>query len=63
MNDYELIRLPEVRRMLGGIPKRTVYDWLARGHFPPPIHLAGNTVAWRRRAITNWIDAREAMTA
>lgn len=63
MNDDELVRLDDVRRMLGGVAKSTLYYWQKRNAFPRGIHLGDKTVAWRRRAIRDWVAQRERQAA
>lgn len=62
MND-NLVRLNEVREMLGRVSKSTIYDWQRRNDFPRGIHIGDRTVAWRREAIRKWIAERERATA
>lgn len=40
-------RLPEVRRMFGGISKSQIYQQIAEGKFPRPVKLGPRTSAWR----------------
>jgi len=46
MTQVHFIRLPELRRMLGGISTMTVNRWEAKGWLPRRVHLGPNTVAW-----------------
>lgn len=61
--DDNLIRLDDVRRMLGHVSKATVYQWQHENGLPRPIRLTQRTVAWRREAIRKWIAERERATA
>lgn len=61
--DDNLIRLDEVRKMLGNVSRSSLYEWQRRNNFPPGIHLGERTVAWRREAIRKWISDREKQTA
>jgi predicted DNA-binding transcriptional regulator AlpA len=49
--------------MLGGVAKSTLYYWQKRNAFPRGIHLGDKTVAWRRRAIRDWVAQRERQAA
>ena len=56
-------RLPEVRRMFGGISKSQIYQQIAEGKFPKPVKLGPRTSAWRDsdlRAYAAMIDAQAA---
>lgn len=59
----QLLRLDDVRRLLGGVSKTTVYDWQRRHNFPRGIHIGENTVAWRAEQVRRWIEQREQQTA
>ena len=52
-----LIRRPEVCG-LTGLPKSTLYDYLASGAFPAPVRLSARSVAWRQSEVQAWIDSR-----
>lgn len=47
MNKILYYRLPEVRRMFGGISKSQIYQQIAEGKFPKPVKLGPRTSAWR----------------
>ena len=59
----QLLRLDDVRRMLGGVSKSTVYAWMKWHRFPPGVHIGENTVAWRPEQVRRWIDERERLSA
>lgn len=52
-----LIRRPEVCG-LTGLPKSTLYDYLAAGTFPSPVRLSCRSVAWKLNDVLAWIDSR-----
>ena len=54
--ESNVIRLPEVRRMIGGVSESTVYKWVAHRGFPRPGRLGGRVSVWNRRDIQRWID-------
>jgi predicted DNA-binding transcriptional regulator AlpA len=37
----------------------TLYRRIARGKFPPPVHLGGRACGWSRAALQSWIDDPE----
>jgi prophage regulatory protein len=43
---------------LTGLKRSTIYEGMARGHFPKPIRLGPRTVAWLASEIDGWIAAR-----
>lgn len=53
-----LIRRPEVEEMTG-LPKSTLYDYLAAGTFPAPVKLSARSVAWRLSEVEAWIESRQ----
>lgn len=52
-----LLRRPEVLG-LTGLPKSTLYDYLAAGTFPAPVKLSTRSVAWRLGDVLEWIESR-----
>ncbi|WP_414498047.1 helix-turn-helix transcriptional regulator [Stenotrophomonas maltophilia] len=38
------------------LPKTTIYDWIKRGQFPPPVRLGDAMVARLESDIEDWID-------
>lgn len=53
-----LIRRPELEAMTG-LPKSTLYDYLAAGTFPAPVKLSARSVAWRLGEVEAWIESRQ----
>jgi prophage regulatory protein len=61
-----LIRLPELRRRMGGVGRSTVYDWMNPNSprydpsFPIPIKLSytGGAIAWIESEVDEWLAAR-----
>jgi prophage regulatory protein len=43
---------------LTGLKRSTIYEGMARGHFPKPIHLGPRSVGWLANEIEDWIAAR-----
>lgn len=56
-NSFRLVRRPEVCA-LTGLPKSTLYDYLAAGTFPAPVKLSARSVAWRLEEVREWIESR-----
>ncbi|HOX50449.1 MAG TPA: AlpA family transcriptional regulator [Fibrobacteria bacterium] len=52
-----LLRRPEVCA-LTGLPKSTLYDYLAAGTFPAPVKLSARSVAWKLEDVRAWIESR-----
>lgn len=38
--------------------RMTLSRWIEQGHFPKPIHLGPNSLAWRVRDVEQWLAAR-----
>lgn len=53
----QLIRMPEVRR-LTGLSRSTINRMVNRGEFPAPVEDGQRAVAWRKREVLAWIEAR-----
>lgn len=51
-----LIRPAAVARMCGVNPS-TLYRWVKRGDFPPPIRAGRNTSGWWASTVQGWQDA------
>jgi len=45
---------------LTGLSRSTLYDLMARGEFPRPVHLSVRAVAWPESEITAWLESRKA---
>jgi len=54
-----MIRLNDIEKMLN-VSKRTVFRLLADGDFPVPFRISANVLRWRRSAILNWLETRQA---
>lgn len=50
----KLIRLAQVMECTG-LPRSTLYKFIAAGHFPKPVPLGGKAVAWVQSEIEDWI--------
>ena len=50
-------RLPKVMGQTG-LTRTVVYELMAAGDFPKPIHLTARTVAWCSDEIDTWINER-----
>ncbi len=42
-----------------GLPSSTLYYYISRKEFPPPVKLGARSVAWKRSEIEEWINTRE----
>lgn len=62
MSELQLLRREAVLAKVG-LSKTTLYALIARGEFPRPIQVTtGNTVAWVRSEVDEFIEARIAAT-
>lgn len=51
-----ILRRPDVEA-LTGLSRSTIYDWMKRGEFPPPVALGARLVGWRESDIEAWMAA------
>lgn len=54
--EQTLVRLPEIRRMVGGVSESTIRNWVRERGFPRPGCLGGRVAVWNRRDIQRWIE-------
>jgi len=40
------------------LSRATLYDFVKRGHFPKPVQISPNRIAWPESAIAAWIAAK-----
>ena len=52
-----LIRLPELKRLLGNPSTASVYRWMQRGLFPRPQRIGMRGVGWRLSEIIAIVEA------
>lgn len=52
-----LIRRREVEAHTG-LARSTIYEFVAEGKFPPPVHIGARAVAWRESDVAEWIESR-----
>ncbi|TWU08845.1 Prophage CP4-57 regulatory protein (AlpA) [Symmachiella macrocystis] len=57
-NENEFLRMAEVADLMR-ICRPTLYGWIARGLFPPPLKLGNNVVRYRRSDIDEWIEQHQ----
>lgn len=53
----QLLRLPDVRRIVG-LSRSEIYRRIASKTFPPPVPLGERIRAWDSSAISSWVDQR-----
>lgn len=52
-----LLRVRDLTKLLG-VSRVTIWSWRRAGHFPEPIQLGPNVVAWSEVTIAEWIASR-----
>ena len=57
--EHDLVRLPELQRLLGGVSKAVVYRWMKTDGLPAPLRIGGRCVAWHKNEVLGWISERE----
>ena len=58
----KLLRRPEVEARTG-LARSTIYDWMKRREFPPPVRLGARLVAWRESDLDAWLESRKTRRA
>ncbi len=53
-----LIRLPELKALLGGVGTTTITRWEVAKGFPKRIRVGERAVAWDRDAVEAWLRSR-----
>ena len=54
-----LIRVKELRQMLGNPSLSTVYRWIAKGILPEPQRLTPRFIGWRASDIVDFLNSRK----
>ncbi len=55
--EISLLRLRQVQAATG-LPRSTLYFFIAEGNFPKPVKLGERAVAWRSDDVERWIESR-----
>lgn len=55
---YQLIRMPELLKRLGGVTDRTVYNWIKCRDFPAPIKFGRRVVLWIESDVDAWLKGQ-----
>lgn len=53
-----ILRESEVRKILGGISRTTLWEWRRNGVFPQPLKIGGGLHGWRESVLIEWLDSR-----
>ncbi|MBF0414144.1 MAG: AlpA family transcriptional regulator [Magnetococcales bacterium] len=54
----KILRRPEVSSITG-LGRSSLYDYIRKGNFPPPVKLGPRNVGWRSSDVTNWLATRQ----
>ena len=57
MENDEFIRWPELRKIVGGLGRTTIWRAERDGKFPRRRNISAGTVGWLRSEISNWTDS------
>ncbi|MCG8435499.1 MAG: AlpA family phage regulatory protein [Gammaproteobacteria bacterium] len=49
----------EVRQIIGGVSRTTLWEMQNRGEFPVRIRISSRRVGWRESQIREWLESRE----
>lgn len=58
IENFKIIKFPEVNNLLGGVSKRTLQRWEKSGKFPKRIKLSEQSVGWILDDIHRWIGEK-----
>jgi predicted DNA-binding transcriptional regulator AlpA len=53
--DYQFVSSQTVRRLVGGISRRTMLRWIRAGYLPLPVTIGGRD-CWRVTVIRAWLE-------
>lgn len=53
-----IVRETEVREILGGISRNTLWKWRRSGKFPEPRLLSGSVMGWPLDVVKDWLASR-----
>lgn len=59
-DDNRLMQSGQVRKYLGGICYRTLYNWREKAHFPKPYMIMHKKNFWRYGDVRDWMAERHA---
>ena len=54
-----LIRVKELRQMLGGASLSTIYRWIAKGILPEPRRISPRYIGWRASDIEDFLNSHK----
>lgn len=54
-----LIRVKELRQMLGGASLSTIYRWIAKGILPEPRRISPRYIGWRASDVEDFLSSRK----
>lgn len=57
MESDQILRIGDVARRVG-LGRATIYRYIARGDFPPPIALGERASGWLASQVMEWIQSR-----
>lgn len=59
MDSNKLVRLSDLKNLLGNIDRRTIDRWEETENFPRRIKLGSRFNAWRLKEVEDWIKGRQ----
>lgn len=55
--ELRFMRRREVEAAIG-VSRSTLYSMIAKGQFPPPVHITAGAVGWPEHEVARWLQAR-----
>ena len=51
-----IVRLPEVKHLLGDVSSASIYRWMQRGLFPRPQRIGMRAVGWKLSDVMHFVE-------
>ena len=55
--EVRILRKPEVKEITG-LPDSTLYDYIKKGNFPPPIKIGPRSSGWLQSEVLEWVNEK-----
>lgn len=55
--EVRILRKPEVKEITG-LPDSTLYDYIKKGMFPPPIKIGPRSSGWLQSEVLEWVNEK-----
>ncbi len=59
MESNKFIRFSDLKNILCGVSRDTIYRWEKEGNFPKRVVMGKHFIVWKLKDIDNWITERQ----